>query len=74
MDMIKEMEKIISDYKGKAVTVTETTTFDELGFDSLDTVDLMMQVEEKYGIAFDDDMQITTLGELAKKIGELIKK
>lgn len=73
MDIIKEIEKIVSEYKGKAVKITEATTFGELGFDSLDTVDLMMQVEEKYSITFDDDMKIANMGDLIKKIQELKK-
>lgn len=73
MDIIKEIEKIVSDYKGKAVKVTNDTTFTDLGFDSLDTVDLMMQVEEKFDVAFDDDVQIKNLGELVRKIEKLKK-
>jgi acyl carrier protein len=73
MDIMKELEALVSEYKGEPVTLTPTTTFDDLGFDSLDTVDLMMQFEEKMGITFDDDLQIGTLGELVAKIGELKK-
>lgn len=73
MDTLKELEKLVCEYKGENVTLKSDTTFDELGFDSLDTVDLMMQLEEKFGITFDDDLQVATVGELALKIDELKK-
>jgi acyl carrier protein len=73
MDTLKEIEKIVGEYKGAAVTLANTTTFDDLGFDSLDTVDLMMRVEEKFGVTFDDDLQVKTLGELVGKIEQLKK-
>jgi acyl carrier protein len=68
METIKELEKIVGDYKGTPTALTMNTTFDDLGFDSLDTVDLMMKVEEKLGVTFDDDLQISNLGELVHKI------
>ena len=73
METLKELEKLVCEYKGETLTLKNDTTFDELGFDSLDTVDLMMQLEEKFGITFDDDLQISTVGELAMKIDELKK-
>ncbi len=73
METLKELEKLVCEYKGETVTLAAATTFDELGFDSLDTVDLMMQLEEKFGITFDDDLQVSTVGELAAKIDELKK-
>ena len=63
----------MNDYKGEAVNVTADTTFEELGFDSLDKVDLMMQVEEKFEVTLGDDLVVTTMGELAAKIDELKK-
>ena len=73
METLQELEKLVCEYKGETLTLKNDTTFDELGFDSLDTVDLMMQLEEKFGITFDDDLQISTVGELATKIDELKK-
>lgn len=73
MDTLKELEKLVCEYKGETVELSADTTFDALGFDSLDTVDLMMQLEEKFGITFDDDLQVSTVGELALKIDELKK-
>ena len=71
MDMMAELNKIGVDYKGENIALTDETLFEELGFDSLDKVDIMMQIEEKFGIQFPDDLVITTAGELKKVIAEL---
>ncbi len=50
------------------------STFEELGFDSLDTVELVMVFEEEFGIAIDlEDRNIKTVSELAELIEELKK-
>ena len=44
-------------------------TFEELGIDSLDTVDLLMQLEDKLdGVEIELDEQISTVGELVEFI------
>lgn len=71
MEILNKLTKIVADYKGEKVDITEATTFDDLGFDSLDTVDLMMQVEDEFGIEFSDELQVANVGELAKEIEKL---
>ena len=73
MDIVKTLQEIITEYKGKPVNATEDTTFDELDFDSLDKVDLLMQIEEKFNITFSDDLSVNTLGDLIAKIRELTR-
>lgn len=72
MDIMAELNKIVDDYKGEHIALSENTIFDELGLDSLDKVDLMMQMEERFDIQFPDDLVITTAGELKTKIAELM--
>ena len=71
MDIEKALREILIEYKGKNLEVSATTTFDELDFDSLDKVDLLMLIEEKFEITFGDDLQINTVGDLIEKIKEL---
>ena len=71
METIKTLAEIVNDYKGEQLEINANTTFEELGFDSLDKVDLMMQVEEKFGVTLGDDVAVATVGELADKIDEL---
>ena len=44
METIKTLAEIVNDYKGEQLEVNENTTFEDLGFVSLDKVDVMMQV------------------------------
>ena len=50
------------------------TTFESLGIDSLDTVEMLMELEEELGIELELSERVTTVGELAafieKKLGE----
>ena len=73
METVKTLGEIINEYKGETLDVNENTTFEDLGFDSLDKVDLMMQVEEKFGVTLGDDLVVATVGELAAKIDDLKK-
>lgn len=71
METLQTLTEIVNEYKGETLDINENTTFEDLGFDSLDKVDLMMQVEEKFGITLGDDIAVSTMGELAAKIDEL---
>lgn len=70
MDILNELNEIVKDYR-EGVTLTEDSVFAQLGFDSLDRVELIMAVEEKFDISFPDDIQIETVKELIDKINEL---
>ena len=57
-DEIKgKVKKIVADHLGiEEEKVTEESSFiDDLGADSLDTVELVMAFEEKFGIEIPDD-------------------
>ena len=57
-DNVKEkIKKIVADHLGiEEEKVTEEASFiDDLGADSLDTVELVMAFEEKFGIEIPDD-------------------
>lgn len=54
-----------------AADITRETTFESLGVDSLDIVEMTMDFEEKLGVELDmEDVKITTFGELADYIEE----
>ena len=48
------------------------TSFDDLGIDSLDTVEMIMDLEEELGVDIEIDDQITTVGELASYVDSKI--
>jgi len=50
-----------------ASEITPDSTFDSLGIDSLDIVEMIMDLESELGIELDlEDQKITTFGELAE--------
>ena len=44
--------------------ISPDTTFESLGIDSLDTVEMVMDLEEELGIELDLEDKIATIGEL----------
>ena len=56
-DVSNKVKKIVADHLGiDEAKVTEESSFiDDLGADSLDTVELVMAFEEKFGIEIPDD-------------------
>lgn len=73
-----EVKAIIAEQLGvKVEEVTEKASFvDDLGADSLDTVELVMALEEKFGIEIPDEdaEKMTTVGEAIKYLEEKTKK
>ncbi len=63
-------EKLVS-YAAKqleldAAEITPESTFEALGIDSLDIVEMIMDLETELGVELDlEDQKITTFGELA---------
>ena len=61
--------KVIADRTGcDAATVKPESTFTELGIDSLDTVELLMNLEDELGIEIELDQAVATVGDLDKFI------
>jgi len=48
--------------------ITMDTNFQEVGIDSLDTVELLMNLEDKLGREIELDQKVETVGELVKYI------
>lgn len=72
MDILQELNNIVSDYRD-GVELKADSSFSELGFDSLDRVELVMAVEDKFDISFADDIQIETVQQLIDEIERLMK-
>ena len=67
--MLEKITKVLREYKGNAdLVVTEQTTFAELELDSLDTVELIMNLEEKLGITIEVNKRVKSIGDLLKVI------
>nr|WP_272210972.1 acyl carrier protein [Marinicella sp. W31]MDC2876880.1 acyl carrier protein [Marinicella sp. W31] len=71
-DIAERVKKIVVDHLGvDADKVVESASFiDDLGADSLDTVELVMAFEEEFGVEIPDDAadSILTVGDAIKFI------
>ncbi len=69
-DIAERVKKIVVDHLGvDAEKVTEAANFiDDLGADSLDTVELVMAFEEEFSVEIPDDAaeKISTVGDAVK--------
>ncbi len=73
-----DIKKTVSDILSKRVDVSslsESDSLQQLGLDSLDLVEVMLEIEEALGIEFDSDeiSQVATLGDVLKLIESKIK-
>ncbi len=65
MNVFEVVANLIADrYEIDADSITAETTFQEIGIDSLDTVELLMDLEDEVGCELELEEQITTVGEL----------
>ena len=57
----------------KDIELTDETTFKDLGFDSIDAIDILMDIEDEFGIEIQDDSEaLNNVGDLVKLIEEKI--
>ncbi|MDR2931101.1 MAG: acyl carrier protein [Propionibacteriaceae bacterium] len=67
--MLEEIAQSLREYKGDdTLDITADTTFADLNLDSLDTVEMVMNLEEKYGVSIEMNGDINSVGELIKAI------
>ena len=67
--MLERITEILRNYKGDdSLQVNENSTFEELGLDSLDTVQLVMDIEEEFDITIEMDKSIKDISCLLKII------
>ena len=76
MSVVDKVRQIIAEQLGvKIEDVTPQSSFvDDLGADSLDTVELVMALEEEFGIEIPDEdaEKMTNVGEAIKYIEEKV--
>lgn len=75
MDTIGIIKEILQDSLDiDPANVTEESTFDSLNIDSLDMVQLVMELEERLGIElgdFEDSADMQSLGQFVKYVDDL---
>lgn len=67
--------ELISDRTGcEAASVRRESTFKELSIDSLDTVELLMSLEDEVGTPIELTEKLETVGELADFVEKKVKE
>ncbi len=67
--MLEKIAKILREYKDdNDLVITESTTFEELELDSLDTVELVMNLEDEFSVTIEMSETIKSVGDLLKVI------
>jgi len=67
--MLERITKVLREHKSDdALEVNLQTTFAELELDSLDTVELVMSIEDEFSVTIEMSEDIKSVGDLAKII------
>ena len=78
MEITEKVKSIVTEQLGvDAEEVTEEASFiEDLGADSLDTVELVMAFEEEFGIEMDEDaaLAVTNVGDAVKFITQVCRE
>ena len=74
MDTLEKVCSIVNErFELSDLNLTEDTTWDEIGADSIDLVDLISTVEDNFGISIPDEAieNLKTIGDVAAYIDSL---
>ena len=68
-EVFNAISEIVADRTDTAVEdIKNESTFKDLGIDSLDTVEVLMELEDKLGTSIELDQKIETVGDLVSFI------
>ncbi|KAF5081201.1 phosphopantetheine-binding protein [Acetobacterium wieringae] len=71
--VLEKVVEILRNYKDEQdLEVTMDSTFEELELDSLDTVELVMEIEEAFDTSIEMDGELTTIGDVVELIEKAI--
>ncbi len=74
MTTFEKIADIISEHADiDKAEIKQDSTIEQLGLDSLDVVEITMQIEDDFGVSFGDDASFETIGELCSAVDELSK-
>ncbi len=72
MTTLEKVSAIIAEAKDlDAQDITAESTFEDLGLDSLDTVDLIMNFEDEFGVTLEMSEDLKTVGDVVELIDSL---
>jgi len=67
--MLEKITEIMRDHRGDdSLAVTEETSFADLGMDSLEMVELLMDLEDAFSVTLEPSPALKTVGDVIKAI------
>ena len=67
--MLEKITALLRNYKDdETIDVSNSTTFEDLGLDSLDMAQLVMEIEDEFGVTIEMDKAIKDVGALIEVI------
>ena len=73
MSIYDRIIKLLAEHTGKyASEFTPETTFESLGIDSLETVEMVMELEEELDVELELEEKVATIGELVKFVEKCV--
>lgn len=67
----EKVASMLAEYKGiDASTITEETTFADIKLDSLDVAELVMNMEDEFGVTLELDEAVKTVADMVRLIEE----
>lgn len=74
MNTFERIVKVLTEAKDcDAADVKMESTWAELGLDSLDTVELVMNLEDEFGIQLEMNENLKTVGDVVEAVDEQLK-
>ena len=71
--IFEKVAKILADYKDMDVSsIQPNTTFEELELDSLDVVEIVMSLEEEFGIEIEADESLRSVKDVTEMVEKLV--
>lgn len=71
LELVELFNELVSKYsKDKSIVLTDDTEVKEIGIDSIDIMEIVFEIEEKYAVEVDDvsSLQADTFGELVDSL------
>lgn len=73
MSIYERIIQLLVEHTGKeASEFTPETTFESLGIDSLETVEMVMELEEELDVELELEEKVATIGELVKFVEKCV--
>lgn len=74
MEVFEAVSKLIAEHVDcDAAKITMESNFKDLGIDSLDTVEMLMDLEDIFGKEIELNKKVETVGDLVRFIEDIIK-